>query len=240
MIAPVTKRLLMLWAILLLGFSVIFVLPKTPTPPPPGVVMALPDFIGDWYGQEAPVTEKEQNTLGRETRFARKLYTNAKGDAVYVSVVLAGEDMSTSIHRPERCLPAQGYTIVDKHTVKAALAAGSLTMTRLHTIHPLFDANGKPRLFPDGKQANEFSLLYYWFVGSTETTDDHVARYVIDARDRLLKGCNQSWAYVTVMSRITGKLDGRFGRNEAQTDAMIHDFVLKLIPFIQSPTVRTH
>ncbi|MEI6561060.1 MAG: exosortase-associated EpsI family protein [Verrucomicrobiota bacterium] len=239
MIAPVAKRLLLLWAVLFLGFSVIYVLPKTPAPPPPGVIMALPDFIGDWYGQEATVTEKERQVLGSETRFARKLYTNARGEAIYVSIVLAGEDMSTSIHRPERCLPAQGYTIVDKHTVKAALAAGSLTMTRLHNIRPFFDGTGKPYLFPDGKQANEFSLLYYWFVGSTETTDDHTARYFIDARDRLFKGCNQSWAYVTVMSRITEKLDTRFGRNEAQTDAMIHDFILKLAPLIQSSAVKT-
>ena len=238
MIPPVTQRLFVLWAILLLGFGVIFVLPKPPAPPPPGVVMALPDFIGDWYGQEALVTEKERLVLGSETRFARKLYTNARGDAIYVSIVLAGEDMSTSIHRPERCLPAQGYTIVDKRTSKTALAAGSLTMTRLHNSRPLFDANGRPYLLPDGRQANEFSLLYYWFVGSTETTDDHTARYLIDARDRLLKGCNQSWAYVTVLSRITEKLD-RFGHNEAETDAMLHDFVLQLAPLIQSPAVKT-
>jgi len=238
MINHVTKRLLMLWALLFLGFGVIFVLPKTPTPPPPGVVMVLPDFIGDWYGQEAVVTEKERQVLGRETRFARKLYTNAKGDAIYVSIVLAGEDMSTSIHRPERCLPAQGYTIVDQRPAKMALATSPLTTTRLHNIRPLFETNGKPSLLPDGKQANEFSLLYYWFVGSTETTHDHSARYLIDARDRLFKGCNQSWAYVTVMSRITGKLD-RFGRSEEQTDAMIHDFILKLAPLIQSPAVKT-
>ncbi|MCX6966381.1 MAG: EpsI family protein [Verrucomicrobia bacterium] len=237
-IANVTQRLWILWALLLLGFSGIFILPKASKPPLPGVIMALPDFIGDWYGQDAVVTEKERSILGSETRFARKQYTNARGDSIYVSIVLAGEDMSTSIHRPERCLPAQGYTVVDKHRIQVGLATGPLTMTRLHNVRPLFNTQGKPILLRDSRQANEFSLLYYWFVGSTETTDDHTTRYVIDARDRLLKGCNQPWAYVTVMSRVTAKLD-KFGQTEAQTDALLHDFVQKLAPLIQGPTVKT-
>ena len=237
MIAPVTQRLLILWAVLVLGLGSIFVLPKPPRPPQPGVRMTLPDFIGDWYGQDALVTEKERVVLGSETRFARKEYTNAKGDAIFVSIVLAGEDMSTSIHRPERCLPAQGYTIVDKHTARTTLAAGPLTMTRLQNIHPLYDASGKPLLARDGRQAQEISLLYYWFVGSTETTADHTIRYLIDARDRLLKGSNQPWAYVTVMGRITSNLE-KYGRDEAQTDAMLHSFVQKLAPVIQGPSVK--
>ena len=40
------------------------------------------------------------------------------------------------------------------------------------------------------------------------------------------------------MSRITDKLD-KFGRTEAQTDAIIHAFVQKLAPLIQQPTVKT-
>ena len=233
----VTQRLWLLLAMLFFGFGIIFVLPTTPKPPAPGVLMTLPDFIGEWYGQDAAVTERERLVLGPETRFARKQYTNAKGDSIYVSIVLAGEDMSTSIHRPERCLPAQGYNIVDIHRVNAQLGADSLTMTRLHNIRPIYDASGKPILRPDGKQVHEYSLIYYWFVGSTETTADHTIRYLIDARDRLLKGSNQPWAYVTVMGRITSNLE-KYGRDEAQTDAMLHSFVQKLAPVIQGPSVK--
>lgn len=233
----VTQRLWLLLALLICGFGVIFVLPTTPKPPRPGVVMTLPDFIGEWYGTDAVVSERERNVLGAETRFARKQYTNSSGDSIHVSIVLAGEDMSTSIHRPERCLPSQGYTIMNKRRGKALLGDHALSFMRLHNIRPLFDASGRPYLRPDGRQINEYSLIYYWFVGSTETTADHTDRYLIDARDRLLKGCNQPWAYVTVMSRITSNLDKR-GRDEAQTDAMLADFVQKLAPIIQVPTVE--
>lgn len=237
MIASLPQRLFWLMAILLLGLGCIFLLPKSPTPPEPGVAMVLPDFIGEWYGQDALVTEKEKQVLGGETRFARKLYTNGMGDSIYVSIVLSGEDMSASIHRPERCLPAQGYTVVHTWPLKVALPPRALTVTRLHTLRPLYDPSGKPLAWPDGKQVNEFSLIYYWFVGSSETTASHTERYIMDVRDRLLRGSNQRWAYVTVMSRISSNVE-KFGRDEPQTDAMIQSFIQKLAPAIQKPGVE--
>lgn len=235
MIINRTRRLLLLLAILLLGMSAVFLLPASPQRPEPGVIMALPEFIGDWYGQDAAVSEKEYYALGNETRFARKLYTNARGDSVYVSIVLGGHDMSTSIHRPERCLPAQGYTV----TASQPLKVDSLTVTRLHNLRPLYTDAGKPIIGRNGQSLNEFSLLYYWFVGCSDTTNNHNTRYYMDSRDRLLKGYNQPWAYVTVMSRISEGLQ-TFGRTEAQTDAIIQTFIQKLVPLIQKPTVRIH
>jgi len=232
-----TRRLLLLLAFLLLGLSAVFLLPASPKRPEPGVIMALPEYIGPWYGRDAAVTQKEYDALGTETRFARKLYTNGQGDSVYVSIVLGGQDMSTSIHRPERCLPAQGYTVTDSRPLKVELQTQPLTVTRLHNLRPLYADNGKPLVSRDGKSLNEFSLVYYWFVGSTDTTNNHNTRYYMDSRDRLLKGYNQPWAYVTVMSRIGEHLEP-FGHTEAQTDAILQTFVQNLAPLIQKPSVR--
>ena len=237
MMANVIQRLWLLLAILLAGLGAVFLLPRTPAAPEPGVVMELPEFLGEWYGRNAVVSQKEREVLGKETRFARKQYTNARGDAIFVSIVLAGEDMSTSIHRPERCLPAQGYTVVDTRPVKIPLAQAALTTTRLHNIRPLFDLGGRPVTSPDGRQLNEYSLNYYWFAGSEETTADHTVRYLMDARDRLVRGCNQQWAYVTVMGRIGSHLE-KFGRTEAQTDAILQDFIQQLVPAIHKPALR--
>jgi EpsI family protein len=225
------KRLLALNAVVLIGLGSVFVLPNAPHRPDPGINMALPDYVGDWYewkGQDAAVTQKERDTLGHETEFARKVYTNTQGDAIFVSIVLAGNDMNTSIHRPERCLPAQGYTMMDSRRMKIDLPSGPLSITRLHNMRPL-NIESRPDLM-------EYSLNYYWFVGSTETTADHIERNFMDIRDRLLRGYNQPWAYVTVVSRISEKLQ-RNGKNEAQTDAMLDDFLKKLIPVMQKPTV---
>lgn len=236
MMSPLSRRLMLILAMLVAGFSLIFILPKVSKPPQPGVKMNLPDFIGEWYGQDAVVTERERQVLGKETEFARKQYTNGRGDSIFVSIVLSGEDMSTSIHRPERCLPAQGYTVVDTRAAKVDLPPRKLTTTRLHNIRPLYDPNGKPLMLQDGKPINEFSLIYYWFIGTSETTADHTQRYLMDTRDRLLHGANQRWAYVTVMSRITANLQ-KFGRTDAQTDAMLQQFIQQLMPVIQKPDV---
>ena len=54
----------------------------------------------------------ERSTLGYETEFARKLYTNGRGDEIFVSIVLANRDMNTSILKTEL-----GRTVMLQHNV---------------------------------------------------------------------------------------------------------------------------
>ena len=220
----ITNRLLILFVVVGLGLSAVFALPKPKGEQPLGVTMALPDYVGQWFGAAAPVTQKEKDVLGHETEFCRKLYSNGRGDEIFVSIVLGGHDMNTSIHRPERCLPAQGYTIVDSRVQKIATSPHPLSVTRLHNVRPIGA--------PGTKQVSEYSLNYYWFIGCTETTPSHTERNLIDIRDRLLKGYNQRWAYVTLACPITGTLR-KFGRSEQETDELIQGFIKDLVPAIQ-------
>jgi hypothetical protein len=102
----ITKRLLTIEVVLLAGFSTIFLLPHTNKAMPAGIALTLPTFVGGWVGQDAEITQREHEVLAKDTQFARKLYTNADGDQVAVSIIMSGDDMTSSIHRPERCLPA--------------------------------------------------------------------------------------------------------------------------------------
>jgi len=238
MITPLTKRLWILLGVLLCGLGSVFILPTAPKLPPPGILTTLPETVGSWHGVEVAVSDKEQGTLGAETKFARRLYTNTKGkgEGVYVSIVFSGEDMSTSIHRPERCLPAQGYTLMDSSKRRIKLENGiPLTITRLHNLRPIYTPEGKPVMDRTGKQFNDYGLVYYWFAGSYETTADHFVRYWIDTRDRIFKGNTQSWAYISVMGRITDRFGGQ---TEAQVDAMLEDFIRQLLPLIQKPELK--
>lgn len=223
------KRLIILQAVLVLGLGAVFALPHVKNAQPSGVTLALPDAIGEWMGEDEKVTEKEIQTLGPETQFCRKLYKDGRGDAVFVSIVLAGQDMNTSIHRPERCLPAQGWTIADSRTITVPLAGsekGGLPVTRLHNMRPVHDDNGQPFII--------YSLNYYWFVGSTNITASHFTRTWYDIRDRVFKGYNQRWAYVTVAATITEGLQ-KFGRSEKETDEMLRALVRELAPKIIKP-----
>src|SRR5207237_8170875 len=124
---PMTiKRLALLESVLLLGLGCVFLLPGKIEIQPAAISMALPTFVGEWYGADQPIQQGEKDSLGPDTQFVRKLYTNARGDQIFVSIVFSGPDMSTSIHRPERCLPAQGWTVVDTTMRQVPVEGGAL------------------------------------------------------------------------------------------------------------------
>src|SRR6478735_8461968 len=102
----ITKRLVLLLVVVLGGLSCAFVLPKKLGFQPVGIAAELPEFLGAWWGHDMEITQKERDTLGEDTQFARKLYNNGLGGQVMGSIVLAGQDMMMAIHRPERCLAA--------------------------------------------------------------------------------------------------------------------------------------
>src|SRR5256714_11639453 len=219
------KRLAILQATLLLGLGIVFLLPKKIEIQPAAIAMSLPSFVGDWYGADQPISAGEKESLGPDTQFVRKLYTNARGDQIFVSIVLSGPDMATSIHRPERCLPAQGWTVTDTRTAEISFGKEDLRVTRLHNVRNFHSGSAAP--------VSVYSLDYYWFVGHNTQTPSHLQRTWIDIRDRILKGENQQWAYVMVVSTITKGLQ-RFGRSETETDEMIKNFIRELIPQVQS------
>src|ERR1700730_4782988 len=130
----ITKRLAILQASLLLGLGSVFFIPKDIHMQPSAIALSLPQTVGNWQGVDEPVGQSERDILGPDTQFARKLYTNAVGDEINVSIVMSGPDMNTSIHRPERCLPAQGWTIADSRAVALSTAKGILNATRLRNI----------------------------------------------------------------------------------------------------------
>lgn len=225
----IIKRLATLQMILLGGFSSVFLLPKEIKVEPAAVSLSLPEFVGDWKGVDKQITEGERQSLGPDTQFARKLYERGE-DQIFVSVVLSGPDMNTSIHRPERCLPAQGFTISESKPVAIRLPKGEFKATRLHTLQAIPTRNGVPVTIN--------GLNYYWFVGHNDVTESHLQRTWIDIRDRVLRGRNQQWAYITVAAPVTK--DFRvFGRDEKQTDVIIQQFIAELLPQLQGESVAS-
>jgi EpsI family protein len=220
-----TRRLITLQCFFAVGLGCVFILPKKIEMQPAALVEFLPDFVGEWYGEDEPVSQGEKDILGPDTQFVRKLYTNTQGDQIFVSLVFSGPDMATSIHRPERCLPAQGWTVVNTNVAAIPLANGELKATRLRNLRVFHQESAPP--------VNVYSLSYYWFVGHDAQTPSHLKRTWIDIRDRVLKGENQQWAYVMIASAVTKGLQP-LGRSEAEVDEMIRSFIRDLYPQLQT------
>ena len=244
-----TSRLTILLAVLLAGLSCIFLLPaQDKFQQPTGIDLTLPTTVGGaWLGTDQEVSSKEQFVLGKETEFSRKSYKNARGtslgggDYIQASVVLSGRDMNTSIHRPEWCLPAQGWTIENSSKVPIMIPdRGKLVTTRLKNMRFIPDKEtGKPITGPDGNKLIVRNLDYYWFVGFNTVTESHTTRNLIDISDRLMHGYNQRWAFVTIAANITENLQSD-GLDEKETDEMILEFIQKLAPMTHKDSVKFH
>src|SRR3954465_15040471 len=159
----IIKRLFAIELSLVLGLGAVFFLPKAPKTSPSGIAMQLPIWVGPWLDEDVEVSDKERNLLAQDTVFARKSYVSPAGDRVFVSIVLSGEDMTNSIHRPERCLPAQGWSL-EKSDRRAILVHPSkpLRVTRLLSGRTL-ELKNKQRFIVE-------NVSYYWFIGYHEMT----------------------------------------------------------------------
>ena len=221
-----TKRLALLLAVLLGSLSTVFLLPKQLGFQPVGINLELPQYMGRWIGKDLEVSDKERTTLGLQTEFSRKRYTSIRGDNVTVSIVLAGQDMMQSIHRPERCLMAQGWTPgASNGRVVDVPGFGKLDVTRLRNSR-------KVQLQESGPYVQIENVCYYWFVGATDMVGTHYKRLAVDAKDRIFHGYNQRWAMILVSGEITDHLDRVAGRTEAQTDASIQEVIKQFVPKI--------
>lgn len=218
----ITKRLLVLQGVLLAGLGSFAVLPRYHGAQPVGIALSLPPLVGEWFGTDAPVTDQEKQVLGRDTEFARKLYKLPGGAMLFVSIVLSGQDVSTSLHRPQRCLPAQGWTPISDTTETIQCNDGTaIETTRLLNQSTTDSGNHAP-----------YSVYYYWFVGCDQIVASPGKRSLIDWRDRIFKGYSQRWAYITIAANIRDNSE----RTQAAADAAIKCFVAELFPKIWKPS----
>ena len=172
--------------------------------------MEIPSFLKGWSNEPYAASENEIKSLAPDTRFSKAvclrprwssaaLYGAGPKDRADLSIVLSGHDLANSIHRPERCMEAQGHRIYDsKVTTFEVPGARAIPVRRLLSAQEVsFGEKGE-------KTAKLDSLTCYFFVGHENITEDHTRRTLIDIRDRLFKGEAQRWAYISVTMMFDG------------------------------------
>ncbi len=186
------------------GLGSVYVLPQAGDVAQSAIDMTLPETVGRWQLATIPATQAEIDILSKDTKFAKAVcncprlgeYTLAD-DFIYdradLSIVLSGYDLNNSLHRPERCMPAQGHHILSAKTVPLTLANGrTFAIRRLRSIQEIINPETR-------KKDRQFDCVtYYFFVGHDRIEYDPTQRTLIDMKDRLLRGMDQRWAYVTV------------------------------------------
>lgn len=197
---------------------------------------APPTDLGDWIGEASLPSDKEVSILNPDTNFIKGNYTSydmptlsdASGQlfrsVVNLSIVISGFDINNSIHRPERCLRAQGHLemLSLPDTIKTP-QGHEMKIQRLTSIYPIAPKEEGGRPFPIG------FVSYYYFVGHKNLTHDHWMRTFIDMKDRLLYGADQQWSFVMVsMPYNIGSTAEETQKRQEQADKKIRQFLGEL------------
>ena len=239
----IIRRIYSLTLILAIGFSVIWMLPKSESMKLSCLSRHLPMQFDTMIGKRVEVTGKELQILAKDTEFERTQFANTAlpyHPAVEVSVVFSGKDLNNSIHRPERCLRSQGWNFVKERTVvlSGVFPDGSDLPVREIVCK-------KPVIREDGPSFEAMRVQYYTFFGHTGITESHYGRTFQDMKDRLFKGFDQQWAYATFSIPVTkiyadqGLMkDGPGVFNLEQSEEILENFIRKLGPLVVDRTVK--
>jgi Protein of unknown function (DUF3485) len=194
-----------------------------------GVVMDLPSTVDSFRGRDQETSEGERTVLPKDTEIIKKAYTNPSGEIVNAQIVLSGAE-KRSIHRPELCLPAQGWTINGREYMPVKLADGRSLSVMCDTITRQVEV-------APGVSRPLTSLFCYWFVGDGVSTASHVRRVLLTSWDRIVHHKNHRWAYIAVSAPVLeGFMPG--GKNPNDTRAMISQFISRIAPGIMNMKVK--
>lgn len=216
------------------------------------VVRDLPVKIGNWVGESVLYCQAEQcmgsfieselkgvrtcprcgarldqvslgerNLLPSDTLISRRLYQDDKGEGITVTIVLSGSEQR-SIHRPQQCLPAQGFAI--EQTTLLSVPMEGRPPLQLTLIRSRKGTGVVSRQSPE-------MLMAYWFSGGGHETPGHFQRLAFMAWDNLIHGIRPRWAYVSLQTLSHA--------GEADAERRLGEFVRELYPRLKPAATAT-
>lgn len=181
----------------------------------------LPEDVLDFKSSPSPISRQELDWLPKDTTYGRRRYTSPGGHFLDVSVVLMGTDR-TSIHKPEYCLPGQGFGSIDTE-------ATAILIDKPHPYRLPVKKMTATKTFKtaDGQTGTVRAVYVYWFVADDQITASHVERMWWMARDLVRAGTLQRWAYIGCLTVCyPGQEEAAFERIKRFISAAVPEFQL--------------
>jgi hypothetical protein len=191
----------------------------------------LPRDVPGYASVEVAITDAEADWLPEDTVYGRREYKSNDHFRALCSVVLMGMDR-TSIHKPQYCLTGQGWLIEKSETAVVDIPKPhpyDLNVMKLTASKQVEDKSGR---------ALQVKGIYvYWFVADGQLTHQHGERMWWMARDMVLTGVLQRWAYVTYFSVcLPGQEEATYIRLKELIAASVPEFQLASGPPLNAPT----
>jgi hypothetical protein len=179
----------------------------------------LPERVLDFTSTNVPESQVELDYFPKDTSYARRFYQASDGLQISGTVILMGADR-TSIHKPDYCLPGQGWSINEKTVVNIPVAGAQnyqLPVARWVV--------GNSFQTPGGQRQNVSGIYVFWFVADGEQTPDNYQRMWWLGRDLLRTGVLQRWAYISFFSICApGQEEATFERMKKLIAAAVPEF----------------
>ncbi|MCX6895882.1 MAG: exosortase-associated EpsI family protein [Verrucomicrobia bacterium] len=159
------------------------------------LTVLLPETVPGFTSQAVETSPVVTNMLPADTSFGQRTYRAADGFFAQMNVVLMGADRS-SIHKPQLCLPAQGWTINQTEVTTIPVAVP------LPYDLPVIKLTASNQLPVNGQAVAARGIYVYWFVADGELSADSSGwRRMLQSMAHLLRtGELQRWAYVSVFA----------------------------------------
>ena len=148
-------------------------------------------------GDLGPISCGERAYLPADTAFLKGNYYDAFGNRFQVSVVVNGASRR-SIHRPELCLPAQGFSIERVRNGAMPDGRGRTLAVKMVDL----------RRSLAGQQQEAIGQIYF-FVSARHQTASHAVRLLISIRDRAVFSRVTRWALVAIVGEPPFNSPGR-------------------------------
>ncbi len=181
----------------------------------------LPEKAAGFTSTNVPEAQVVLDLLPKDTSYAQRHYVAPDGAWAIGNVILMGADR-TSIHRPDYCLPGQGWEIIKKTEVKLPIAGPQpyeLPVMKW-VIHNTFTA-------PNGQKQEVSGLYVYWFVTKGQSADSYSKILESMLFHQIRHGVLQRWAYISWFTVCEpGQEDATFARLKQLIAATVPAFQL--------------
>jgi len=196
-------------------------LKSEPIPGSVAVKLELPARVLDFDSTNMPTSQVVLDYLPKDTSYAQRHYFTTNGNWAMGNIILMGADR-TSIHRPDYCLPGQGWQIGEKTSVK--LSIGGAHPYELPVYKWVL---GKTVPTPDGREQAISGIYVFWFVTAGEVTDSFPGMLKSMFTHLIRHGELQRWAYVSYFSVcLPGQEEATFARMKQLITASVPEFQL--------------
>lgn len=185
------------------------------------MIFDLPAQVLDYTSTNLPEAQVVLDYLPKDTSFAQRRYFAPDGFWANGNVILMGEDR-TSIHRPEYCLPGQGWQIKHKDDVMLSIAGPhpyQLPVKKWVMSNTITTR--------DGQQREVGGIYVFWFTTSGRSTGNFADMLASMLFHQLRTGELQRWAYISWFTACEpGKEEAAFERMKRLITAAVPEFQL--------------